>query len=116
MYTKAPADAGANVSLILGDFQKRLTLYTKKIFAMITRYNLDDGTGFHYEIASHPKTEAGNRSVYLPKEAYRILNWMKSRSGEYIFMDQGHRLTVSAIRSKLYRICKKIGVERKKPT
>lgn len=40
---------------------------------------------------------------------------MKSRSGEYIFMDQGHRLTASAIRSKLYRICKKIGVERKSP-
>lgn len=40
---------------------------------------------------------------------------MKSHSGEYIFMYQGHRLTASAIRSKLYRICKKIGVERKSP-
>ena len=80
-----------------------------------TRYNLGDGTGYHYEIVSHPKTQAGYRNVYLPEEANWILKWMSSQDGEYIFMYQGHRITASAIRSKLYRICKKVGIASKGP-
>lgn len=80
-----------------------------------TRYNLSDGSGDHYEITQNPKTEAGYRRVYLPESASWIIDWMRSREGDYIFMFSGHRLTTAAVRSKMYRICDKAGVGRKSP-
>ena len=64
-----------------------------------------------------PKSAAGVRTVVLP-DSY---SWVVSRIrrtnpfSEYVFMKDGKRVTTQAVRMRLKRVCKNLGVYHKSP-
>lgn len=77
------------------------------------RIKSPDGKGTIYQVRDNPKTNAGIRHVILPPQAQGILqNVRKMTDGEYVFSnDQGERIRADSYTNKLYRICKKVGIE-----
>ena len=73
---------------------------------------------YHYEVKESPKTEAGFRKVFIPTEYSWIIKEMKALSpfAEYICTDKdGNRMTAQNLRSKMYRVCEKIDIDKKSP-
>ncbi len=70
-----------------------------------------------YEVKESPKTLAGRRIVTIPDECIWILKELRKINpfGEYIFMRDGKRMTANTIRARLYRVCEKIGIQKKSP-
>ena len=63
-----------------------------------------------------PKTEAGYRKVLLPREYAKVLKRIIEKSeGDYLFMDNGKRITSQGHRKHLYRICYNLGIPPKSP-
>lgn len=78
----------------------------------------DENGKYHYLVKESPKTKAGIRTIVVPS-GYEWLLWRLKNlnpDGEWIFTKRnGGRLTASAIRSHLYRVCDKLGIPRKSP-
>jgi len=90
---------------------------TFKIRRTETKYVDEDGK-YVYGIKDCPKTEAGIRTVILPKSYTWIANKLKLYNpfGEYIFVESGdRRLTTNCIRRRMERVCDKLGIIRKSP-
>lgn len=82
-----------------------------------TRYCLQKGK-YEYKVNDFPKTEAGIRTVVIPKHyswIVREINLMNP-FGEYVFVaESGKRMITPAIRNRLYQICDHLGMKRKSP-
>ncbi len=90
---------------------------TFKIRRTETKYVDEDGK-YVYGIKDFPKTEAGMRTVILPKSYAWIANKLRLYNpfGEYIFVESGdRRLTTNCIRRRMERVCDKLGIIRKSP-
>lgn len=82
-----------------------------------TRYK-DEETGKDvYAVKDFPKTTAGVRTAIIPRDFQWILQKIKMQNpfGDYIFYENGNRLTTNSIRQRMYRVCKKVGVYPKSP-
>ena len=65
-----------------------------------------------------PKKMAGIREVVIPVEQKWVLDELKqiSPGTEYVFVrEDGTRMDFFSIRKRLYRICKKLGLQKKSP-
>lgn len=83
-----------------------------------TRYIDKDGK-YVWGVKEFPKTKAGVRTVVVPKDyewvVRKILHIRNMTDDEYVFMENGRRLTTQNIRMRLKRVCKKIGIYHKSP-
>ncbi len=70
-----------------------------------------------FEIRDYPKTEAGIRTVFVPKEFVSIIGRIKLLSGnnDYVFSQNGKNIRASQIRKRLYLSCKQLGIRKKSP-
>ena len=90
---------------------------TFKIRRTETRFLGENGR-YVYDVKEFPKSEAGLRTVIIPKDyewlcaKIRLLNPFR----EYIFTDKnGKRLTTNCIRRRQERNCTKLGIYKKSP-
>ena len=82
-----------------------------------TRYSLEKGKCV-YEVSDFPKTEAGIRTLVIPKDYSWITEKIRRMNpfGEYIFVTRNQKRVLAAtVRKRLYRICDKLGLKRKSP-
>ena len=71
-----------------------------------------------YSIKEYPKSEAGVRTVVVPKDYLWLLTEIKKLNpfGEYIFVnDKGERMTTNCFRRRLERVCHYSKVYKKSP-
>lgn len=104
---------GELVALKYEDFDNPTTF---RICRTETRFQDNTGKN-HREISPSPKTSAGNRIVYIPKDYAWIYIQIRRLNpfNEYIFSTDGKRLSTDAIRKRMYRVCKKIGIPPRSP-
>lgn len=102
---------GETVALKHSDFDG----YTFKIRRTETRYK--ENGEYVYDIDDYPKTQAGVRTVIIPRQYEWIANVIKRTNPfcEYIFMKDGERMHTQAIRLRQKRLCDKIKIYRKSP-
>ena len=105
---------GELVSLKHSDFSDNGTIFF--VNRTETRYKDNDGK-YVCDIKEHPKTQAGIRSAIIPKGYCWIYKELRERNpfGEYVFECDGKRLTAQAIRMRMKRVCKKLGIFHKSP-
>lgn len=90
---------------------------TFKIRRTETKY-VDENGKYVYDIKDFPKSEAGVRTVIIPKAYSWVANRLRLANpfGEYIFVgDGGKRLTTNCMRRRMERVCDKLGIIRKSP-
>ena len=80
-----------------------------------TRY-IKNG-GYVYEVKEFPKSEAGVRTVIIPRDYEWVSKKIQVTNpfSEYIFVKNNKRITTQAVRMRLRRICDKLGIYRKSP-
>lgn len=68
-------------------------------------------------IQESTKTESGFRLVVMPKQYQYLLTslWWVSSDSEYVFEFKGKRIHTNAVRKKLARVCKLLGIQYKSP-
>lgn len=105
------ARIGEVVALKHSDFERN----TFKIRRTETRFKRNGK--YVCEIKEFPKSQAGVRTVIIPEEYAWVLRKIQSTNpfGEYIFVKNGERITTQAVRMRLKRICKKLGIYHKSP-
>lgn len=103
---------GELVALRFSDFEEN-TFYIRRTE---TRYQIEPGKNA-YEIKDFPKSEAGVRTEIIPDAFVWIVERLKelNPSSEYVFCENGERLTTNCIRRRLERVCKKLSIYRKSP-
>lgn len=81
-----------------------------------TRYR-DDSGKYVCEVKDFPKSQAGVRTVVLPEDYEWITKEVKKQNpdGEYVFVKDGSRVTAQAMRMRLRRLCKNLGIYHKSP-
>ena len=64
------------------------------------------------EVVDHAKTEAGERTIFLPKQAEKTIKAIRTLNpfGEYLFMDKLGRIRAKRFNTWLHRACRKIGI------
>lgn len=104
---------GELVALKFEDFDDATTFH---IHSTETRYQDEKGKN-HREISSNPKTDAGNRTVYIPQDYAWIYKQIRRINPftEYLFVRNGKRMSTDSIRKRMYRVCKKIGIPPRSP-
>jgi len=82
-----------------------------------TRYHDNVTNKEVYEVKEFPKTAAGLRTVVIPPDYEWVVKKLKMQNpfGEYIFCENGKRLTTNCIRQRMYRICKRLNIYPKSP-
>lgn len=87
-----------------------------KVSKTETRY-LDANGRYTCQVKNKPKTQAGIRNVIIPEDYAWIYKRLRTLNpfGEYVFEVNGERLTCQAIRMRMKRVCKKIGIVHKSP-
>lgn len=106
------ARIGEVVSLKHEDFQGSCF----KIRRTETRFTDEDGKYVHV-VKEFPKSQAGVRTAIIP-DAYGWLARavrLQNPFCEYIFMKDGERISTQAMRMRLKRVCKKLGIYHKSP-
>lgn len=105
---------GELVALKHEDFEAN----TFKIRRTETRYRDENGQ-YVLEIKNFPKSQAGVRTVIIPRDYEWLCNKIKLLNpfGEFVFVnpDTHDRLSAQAIRQRLYRICEKLNIYQKSP-
>lgn len=81
-----------------------------------TRYR-DENDKYVCKVKEYPKTQAGVRTVIIPEDYSWLSNVIQKQNPfcEYVFMENGKRISTQAIRMRLKRICKKTGIYHKSP-
>ena len=90
---------------------------TIKIRRTETRFLGEDGK-YVYSVKEFPKSEAGVRTVVIPKDYVWLCSKIRTLNpfGEYVFTDKnGKRMTTNCIRRRQEQNCKKLGIYRKSP-
>ena len=64
------------------------------------------------EVVDHAKTDASERTIYLPKQAEKTIRAIKAKNpfGEYLFMDKLGRIRAKRFNTWLHRACKRVGI------
>lgn len=90
---------------------------TLRIRRTETKYRNKETNKDVYEVRESPKTVAGFRTVVLPPAYAWIVKKLKTQNpfGEYIFYENGKRLTTNCIRQRMYRVCKQLNIYPKSP-
>ncbi len=104
---------GELVALKHSDFEGN----TFRIRRTETKY-VDENGKYVYGIKDFPKSEAGVRTVIIPKTYSWVANKLRlfNPFGEFIFVENGDkRLTTNCIRRRMERVCDKLGIVRKSP-
>lgn len=73
----------------------------------------DEKTGKRTKIISdHTKSGSGNRNICVPQCVQEVLDQLKEKCGnaEYLFSENGKRLTSKQINYRLRKVCKEIGI------
>lgn len=80
-----------------------------------TRYKVDGKDV--YDVKEYPKTKNGIRNVVVPTSYKWLLVYLSNNSKEhdFVFTENGKRITTLLIRKRDYKICKKTGVYKKSP-
>lgn len=108
------ARIGEIVTLKHSDFDEN----TFKIRRTETRYKNSDNK-YVLEVKDFPKSQAGVRTVIIPRDYEWICNKIKLLNpfSEYIFIspNTGNRLSTQAIRMRLDKLCKKLHIYHKSP-
>ena len=62
------------------------------------------------EVVDHAKTDAGNRTIYLPEQAEKTINAIRTHNsiGEYVFMDKLGRIRAKRFNTWLHRTCRNL--------
>lgn len=70
-----------------------------------------------YDVKPFPKTEAGIRDVFIPDNYLWIFKEIKKLCpfGEYLFMNNGERIRSYVFRTRIYTLCKQLGIVVKSP-
>lgn len=90
---------------------------TFKIRRTETKY-VDKNGKYVYGIKDFPKSEAGVRTVIIPKSYSWVVGKLRLHNpfGEFIFVEKDDkRLTTNCIRRRMERICDKLQIVRKSP-
>lgn len=103
---------GEVVGLKHDDFEEN----TFKIRRTETRFKNENGE-YIRSIKEFPKSQAGVRTAIIPKDYEWLTKAIKLQNpfDEYVFMKNGSRISTQAIRARLWRICKKLGIYNKSP-
>lgn len=82
-----------------------------------TKYHDEETDKDVYEVKDFPKTAAGLRTVVIPPDYAWIVKKLKTQNpfGEYIFCENGKRLTTNCIRQRMYRVCRHLNIYPKSP-
>lgn len=104
---------GELVALKNSDFRGN----TFRVCRTETRVPAPSGSGYEYRVKDFPKTEAGDRIAIIPSDYSWVAEKLKAinPSGEYVFFENGKRLTTNTIRRRMERMCKKLGIVPKSP-
>lgn len=81
-----------------------------------TRFEDEDGN-YIYEVKEFPKTEAGVRTIIIPRNYVWVIERAKelNPSGDYVMMKNGERIKTYSFRKRLYLVCNKTHVKKKSP-
>lgn len=88
---------------------------TIKIGHIETRYQENNKTIYTVKLFS--KTQSGNREIVVPLNYQWLLRNLKiySKNKEWVFMENGERLTTLLIRKRVYKMCKETNIYKKSP-
>ena len=88
-----------------------------KIKRTETRFR-KDSKSYEYQVNEFPKTPAGYRTVFVPKDQKWIVDKIRLLNpfGDYIFVnEQGRRINTDMVRRRLWLICDKLHIPRRSP-
>ena len=109
--------SGMRVGELVGIKPQDINLNSNTVKIRRTETRFKDGDETIYTIKEYPKTQAGVREIVIPSSYSWLLKelYVKSRGREFVFEENGKRLTTLLIRKRIYSICKKTGVYKKSP-
>lgn len=108
---------GVRVGELVGICWEDITGNSIKIRRTEISYKKEGG-GNIYEIREYPKTEAGIRTVYVPKEFTNVLDKLRELTGNQKYMlsyGNGDSMKTLKVRKQLYTVCGKIGIRQRSP-
>ncbi len=103
---------GELVALKWCDFSPELV----KVRRTETCYRDEFGEWVH-EVKDFPKTSAGVRNIVIPSDFRWLYEAIQkyNKTDEFVFSRNGKRMRENCIRSRLWRLCGKLGIVRKSP-
>ena len=109
--------SGMRVGELVGIKPQDINLNSNTVKIRRTETRFKDGDETIYTIKEYPKTQAGVREIVIPSSYSWLLKelYVKSRGQEFVFEENGKRITTLLIRKRIYSICKKTGVYKKSP-
>ena len=109
--------SGMRVGELVGIKPQDINLNSNTVKIRRTETRFKDGDETIYAIKEYPETTAGIREIVIPSSYSWLLKelYIKSRGQEFVFEENGKRITTLLIRKRIYSICKKTGVYKKSP-
>lgn len=107
--------SGMRVGELVGIKPQDIDLNSNTVKIRRTETRFKDGDKTVYAIKEYPKTKAGIREIVIPSSYSWLLKELSEKKTEFVFEENGKRLTTLLIRKRIYSICKKTGVYKKSP-
>lgn len=107
--------SGMRVGELVGIKPQDIDLNSNTVKIRRTETRFKDGDKTIYAIKEYPKTKAGIREIVIPSSYSWLLKELSEKKTEFVFEENGKRLTTLLIRKRIYSICKKVGVYKKSP-
>ena len=109
--------SGMRVGELVGIKPQDINLNSNTVKIRRTETRFKEGNDTIFAIKEYPKTKAGIREIVIPTSYSWLLKELsnKSKGHEFVFEENGKRLTTLLIRKRIYSICKKVGVYKKSP-
>ena len=109
--------SGMRVGELVGIKPQDINLNSNTVKIRRTETRFKEGNDTIFDIKEYPKTKAGIREIVIPTSYSWLLKELcdKSKDHEFVFEEDGKRLTTLLIRKRIYSICKKVGVYKKSP-
>lgn len=109
--------SGVRVGELVGIKPQDIDLNSNTVKIRRTETRFKEGNNTIFAIKEYPKTKAGIREIVIPTSYSWLLKELsdKSKGHEFVFEEDGKRLTTLLIRKRIYSICKKVGVYKKSP-
>lgn len=109
--------SGVRVGELVGIKPQDIDLNSNTVKIRRTETRFKEGDDTIFAVKEYPKTKAGIREIVIPTSYSWLLKELsnKSKGHEFVFEEDGKRLTTLLIRKRIYSICKKVGVYKKSP-
>ena len=107
--------SGMRVGELVGIKPQDIDLNSNTVKIRRTETRFKDGNKTVYAIKEYPKPKAGIREIVIPSSYSWLLKELSEKKTEFVFEENGKRLTTLLIRKRIYSICKKVGVYKKSP-